>query len=62
MSSQRRKITQRGNILSLPPSASSRWTAGRKVASSPLMRVEAVTFNEAGERYRLIRAENRAQS
>jgi len=53
MSSQRRKITQHGITLSLPASASSRWTAGRKVAVITAIRVGAVTFSEACERYRL---------
>jgi hypothetical protein len=53
MSSPRRKITQHGITLSLPASASSRWTAGRKVAVITAIRVGAVTFSEACERYRL---------
>ena len=53
MSSQRRKITQHGIPLSLPASASSRWTAGRKFAVITATRVGAVTFSEACEHYRL---------
>jgi hypothetical protein len=53
MSSPRRKITQHGITLSLPASASGRWTAGRKVAVITAIRVGAVTFSEACERYRL---------
>ena len=54
MSSPRRKITQHGITLSLPASASGRWTAGRKVAVITAIRVPgAVTFSEACERYRL---------
>ena len=51
MSSQRRKITQNGINLSLPASASTRWTPGRKVAVITAIRVGAVTFSEACERY-----------
>jgi hypothetical protein len=53
MSSQRRKIIQHGINLSSPASASTRWTAGRKVAVITAIRIGAVTFSEACERYRL---------
>jgi Protein of unknown function (DUF1153) len=53
MSSQRRKITRHGITFPLPACASSRRIAGRKVAVITAIRVGAVTFSEACERYRL---------